>query len=211
VAGIGFSRAALGFYAGIEEDNSTAYFAEHKDEYEREVREPAKALATALTDEFGPVKVSRANRDLRFDKGGAPYKTALTLMAGPAPGLGWYLRLDARGLVAGGGLRPHTSGEVARLRAAVDDDTTGRELLALVEQLRADGFSAEGAGTDRMPRGYPAEHPRAELLRWRAVMVVRDLGRPRWLATPALEQHVRTTWRAVRPVAEWAQRHVGVD
>ena len=207
---IGFSRAALDFYARLEAENTREWWGAHRAEYEREIRGPARALAAALEEEFGPVKVGRPNRDLRFDKGGDPYKTALTMMAGPAPGLGWYLRLDPRGLVAGGGLRTHSSTEVARLRSAVDDEAGGAELERLVAALRGAGFTVEGAGTQRVPRGYDPDHPRAELLRWRSVMVVRDLGRPRWLATPELETHVREVWRAARPVADWAQQHVGL-
>lgn len=209
MSGIGFSRDALEFYAALEAENTREWWAAHKAGYETEVRDPARALAASLEEEFGPVKVGRPHRDLRFDKGGVPYKTALTMTAGPAPGLGWYLRLDARGLAVGGGLRTHSSGEVARLRAAVADDTSGAELARLVATVEAGGFTIEGAATARMPRGFAADHPRAELLRWRAVMVVRDVGRPRWLGTPELEQRVRDDWRAVRPVAEWAARHVG--
>ena len=71
----GFSDRALELYAGLEADNSRQYWSDHKSEWEAEVRDPMRALVAALEDEFGPAKLFRANRDIRFSKDKTPYKT----------------------------------------------------------------------------------------------------------------------------------------
>jgi uncharacterized protein (DUF2461 family) len=97
---------------------------------------------------------------------------------------------------------------VTRFREAVDSDATGPDLERLVAALRADGFEVHGDETKTRPRGYPADHPRLDLLRCRSLMVFRQYGAPDWLATPHALEEVRDAWRAVRPLAEWVTRHV---
>ena len=37
----------------------------------------------------------------------------------------------------------------------------------------------------------------------------REHGAPAWLSTPAVVDHVRADWRAVRPLVDWLTEHVG--
>jgi uncharacterized protein (TIGR02453 family) len=206
----GFSDRALELYAGLEADNSREYWARHKAEWEAEVRDPMRALLAGLEDEFGPAKLFRPNRDVRFSKDKAPYKThqgALVPVSEDTVGVGFYVQVDAEGLLAGGGWRSHGTDEIARYRAAVDA-ATGTELQRLVDRLEAAGFDIEGDRVATRPRGVPADHPRLELMRARSLMVFRRFGAPDWLATPRAAAEVRDAWRAVRPLADWVGRQV---
>ena len=206
----GFSDRALELYAGLEADNSREYWARHKAEWEAEVRDPMRALLAGLEDEFGPAKLFRPNRDVRFSKDKAPYKThqgALVPVTEDTVGVGFYVQVDAEGLLAGGGWRSHGTEEIARYRAAVDG-ATGAELQRLVQRLEAAGFDVEGERVATRPRGVPADHPRLELMRARSLMVFRRFGAPDWLATPRAADEVRGAWHAVRPLADWVGRHV---
>jgi uncharacterized protein (DUF2461 family) len=71
----GFPLAALDFYDDLEMDNTKAFWTAHKDVYETAVRAPMAALVAALEPEFGPAKVYRPYRDVRFAKDKTPYKT----------------------------------------------------------------------------------------------------------------------------------------
>lgn len=204
----GISDAALEFYAGLEADNSKQYWTDHKAVWEAEVRDPVRALVGALEDEFGPAKVFRPHRDVRFSRDKSPYKNHQGAFVGVTSGIGYYLQVDQEGLLAGGGWRAHEPAQVTRFRAAVDDDRLGPELVRLVAGLRDDGFTVEGDELTRAPRGYAADHPRLDLLRCRSLMVFRRYGAPDWLATPAALDEVRACWRAVRPLADWAGAHV---
>lgn len=208
----GFSDRALELYAGLEADNSREYWARHKAEWEAEVRDPMRALLAGLEDEFGPAKMFRPNRDVRFSKDKAPYKThqgALVPVSEDTVGVGFYVQVDAEGLLAGGGWRSHGTDEIARYRSAVDAAGTGTELQRLVDRLEAAGFDIEGDRVATRPRGVPADHPRLELMRARSLMVFRRFGAPDWLATPRAADEVHGAWLAVRPLAEWVGAHVG--
>jgi uncharacterized protein (TIGR02453 family) len=204
----GFSDQGLELYVGLEADNSKEFWAAHKTVWETEVRDPMAALLDALEDEFGPGKVLRPYRDVRFSKDKTPYKTHQGAFVGGTLGIGYYVQLDARGLLAGGGWRAHEPGQVERYRVAVADDASGPPLVAAMDALRAAGFTVEGDPVKTRPRGYPPDHPRLDLLRNRSLMVVRGFGAPDWLATPGALDQVRDAWRAVTPLAIWVTEHV---
>jgi uncharacterized protein (TIGR02453 family) len=204
----GFSDQGLELYVGLEADNSKEFWAAHKTVWETEVRDPMAALLDALEDEFGPGKVFRPYRDVRFSNDKTPYKTHQGAFVGGTLGIGYYVQLDARGMLAGGGWRAHEPGQVERYRVAVADDASGPPLVAAMDALRAAGFTVEGDPVKTRPRGYPADHPRLDLLRNRSLMVVRGFGAPDWLATPGALDQVRDAWRAVTPLAIWVTEHV---
>ncbi|MFM6850208.1 MAG: DUF2461 domain-containing protein [Terrabacter sp.] len=205
----GFPTGALGFYAGLEADNSKAYWTDHKSQWEREAREPMLALVDALEEEFGEAKLFRPNRDVRFSADKSPYKTHLGAFVAAEPGSGYYVEISATGLRAGGGFRAHSTAQTASLRRAVDASASGLQLEALLDGLRRKQFEVHGEQVRTTPRGYAADHPRIETLRYKELMVIRDFGDPDWLATKRTLTRVRDTWRAVRPLNEWVAEHVG--
>jgi uncharacterized protein (TIGR02453 family) len=205
----GFQTEALAFYLGLEADNSRTYWTDHKDEWEREVREPMLSLVGALADEFGESKLFRPNRDIRFSADKSPYKTHQGAFAATPGGAGYYVEISALGLRAGGGFHAQNTAQTARLRAAVDAGPSGAELETLLESLRRKGFAVLGERVKTTPRGFAADHPRIELLRHKELMLIRDFGDPEWLGTKRTLARVRDTWRSVRPLNEWVATHVG--
>ena len=205
----GFPAGALGFYAGLEADNTKAYWTDHKGQWESEVRAPMVALVAALEEEFGEAKLFRPNRDIRFSADKSPYKTHLGAFAATHPGCGYYVEISATGLKAGGGFHAHSTAQTASLRRAVDDDRTGPELESMLDGLRRKDFQVLGEKVRTTPRGYAADHPRIETLRHKELMVIRDFGDPDWLGTKRALTRVRDTWRAIRPLNDWVAEHVG--
>jgi hypothetical protein len=65
--------------------------------------------------------------------------------------------------------------EIALFRAAAGAQESGRALEGLVSSLAADGYEILGDVMQRIPRGYPADHPRASLLRHRSLIAAREL------------------------------------
>jgi uncharacterized protein (DUF2461 family) len=65
--------------------------------------------------------------------------------------------------------------QIARFRAAAAAEASGRTLQDLVSSLAADGHEMLGDVMKRMPRGYPADHPRAELLKQRSLGAALEL------------------------------------
>jgi uncharacterized protein (TIGR02453 family) len=205
----GFSDRAVAFYAELAANNTREFWTAHKAVYESEVRDPMQALVADLESEFGPAKLFRPRRDIRFSNDKTPYKTQQGALAGDDSGVGYYVKLDSGGLTAGGGFRAHSPAQVARYRSAVDAEATGVELSEVVAGLRADGFDIEGEELKTKPRGYAADHPRIELLRCRSLMAFKEFGTPAWLASPAAFDQVRNVWGQVTPLRQWVAANVG--
>jgi uncharacterized protein (DUF2461 family) len=66
--------------------------------------------------------------------------------------------------------------QIALFRAAAAAQESGRTLEDLVSSLAADGHEILGDVMKRVPRGYPADHPRAGLLKHRSLIAARELG-----------------------------------
>ena len=207
----GFAPQALDFFAGLEADNTKAFWSANKGIWESAARDPMLALLDELEDEFGPATPFRPYRDVRFSADKSPYKTHLGAVAGPTKGVGCYVQLSADGLAVGGGFHSHGSAQTARYRAAVDAPGSGIALETIVAGLRRKGFAVQGAGVKTAPRGFAKDHPRIELLRMAEVMVIRDLGAPDWLDTRRVVSEVTKAWRAVRPLSDWVVEHVGPE
>ena len=207
----GFAPQALDFFAGLEADNTKAFWSANKGIWESAARDPMLALLDELEDEFGPATPFRPYRDVRFSADKSPYKTHLGAVAGPTKGVGCYVQLSADGLAVAGGFHSHGSAQTARYRAAVDAPGSGIALETIVAGLRRKGFAVQGAGVKTAPRGFAKDHPRIELLRMAEVMVIRDLGAPDWLATRRVVSEVTKAWRAVRPLSDWVVEHVGPE
>jgi uncharacterized protein (DUF2461 family) len=91
-----------------------------------------------------------------------------------APSVEISLRFSLDGLRVGAGWRYASSTQIALYRTAVDADESGRRLEDLVQSLAADGHEIRGDAMKRVPRGYPAGHPRAALLRHRSLIAARE-------------------------------------
>jgi uncharacterized protein (TIGR02453 family) len=204
----GWPRAAVGFYAGLEADNSKAYWTAHKATYEADVRGPMQALVDALAAEFGEASLFRPYRDTRFSANKAAYKTNVAAAVGGFGRPAYYVSLSARGLEAGGGLHAPDAAQLATLRSAIDDDRLGRELEDLVDDLAAQGLPLTGETLKTAPRGYRADHPRIELLRQKWLVVMQRWPVQPWLHTPEALDRVRDVWRVARPLNEWVAAHV---
>ncbi|MGB6108365.1 MAG: DUF2461 family protein, partial [Mycobacterium sp.] len=70
----GWPVEAVEFYEGLAADNSKVFWQEHKAVYDDCVRAPMEQLLAELTDEFGPAKLFRPYRDVRFSADKTPYK-----------------------------------------------------------------------------------------------------------------------------------------
>ena len=61
------------------------------------------------------------------------------------------------------------------------------------------------------PRGYPADHPRIDLLRYKGLAAYREWPVEPWLGTPAAADRIREFLRSTRPLTGWLDAHVGAS
>ena len=201
----GWSARALEFYEGLEADNSKAYWTAHKAVYDEHVLGPARALLEELASEFGEPRIFRPYRDVRFSKDKTPYKTNLGAMLGRT----CYLQFSADGLAVGNGRYQLEADQLARFRAAVDDDHSGEELAAILDKLEGDGIQVHGTGTLKTaPRGYPPDHPRIELLRHKGLYAWQHWPVAPWLETAQAKDRVLSFYKTTVGLSGWLTANV---
>jgi len=202
----GWPAEAIEFYEGLEADNTRAYWADHKQEYEALVKGPMVELLAELEADFGAGKIFRPYRDVRFSRDKSPYKTAI----GATLERGGYVQFSARGLAAGSGYYVMMPDQLEQYRRAVADEMTGAELEVLVADLRragADVMAKESLRT--APKGYPKDHPRVELLRHKGLIAWREWPVAAWMGTAKAKQRVVDFLVGARPLTAWLDKHVG--
>jgi len=203
----GFPAAALDFYDDLEMDNTKSFWTAHKETYETAVKVPMTALVEALEPEFGPAKVFRPYRDVRFAKDKTPYKTHQGAFVPTGPSTGWYVEVAAPGVRVGVGFYEADATRLAAFRAGVADDRDGPGLERLLATMAADGWELGGETLKTSPRGYDVEHPRITLLRHKSMTLGKGYGFEPVIHSPGLVDKVRDDWRAGRPFLDWVASH----
>jgi uncharacterized protein (TIGR02453 family) len=206
----GWPVDAIEFYAKLEADNSKTFWQGNKQTYEDAVKAPFLELSSVVTKEFGPMRLFRPNRDTRFSKDKSPYKTAAAAVTESEGGAAYYVQISSEGLYVGSGYYHLANDQLERYRAAVADNRTGAKFAAAVAALRKQKYDVHSRDAlKRVPRGFDAEHPRAELLKMKGIHVGREFGAPRWLHTAGALDRIVTAWRDAGPVNSWLNRNVG--
>ncbi|GAC1508657.1 MAG: DUF2461 domain-containing protein [Candidatus Dormibacteraceae bacterium] len=192
-----------GFFLGLKMNNSKAYFEAHRKQYEQEVKGPMVALLHDLEAEFGPARLSRPNRDIRFSADKSPYKTNLY-----ASTPGGYVALDADGLVVGGGRYEIDSAQLVPFRDSVAAPGSGAKLVAIVAGLRVKGYDVAGQELKRVPSPHPQDHPRGDLLRHKKLIYWQRLATGKWIATPVVRERVAQAWKDGADLNAWLNKHI---
>lgn len=216
----GWPEQAFDVLVKLEGDPPVAVRESLREEREELVRQPMVALMRDLADtdafyagftvpgfrkELEPwqrqVGFVRAERNI-------DQRVSIDLDGLHVRGAGWYFNPGSR-----------TSYGREGYLEAVADDTSGSELVRIVETLRSQGYDVTGDLMKRIPKGYPAGHPRArllrdashprgELLRRRGLVAGRHLGCEGWLHTPEAYDRVLAAFEELRALTSWYADHV---
>ncbi len=208
----GWPKPALQFFRDLHRDNSKAFFDAHREIYETAVRRPMDALLAELEPSLGSgwlAKVFRINRDLRFARDKRPYKEHVAgVFTSNARAAGFYVQMAGEGLYVAMGSYQMASDQLARYPDAVAGKE-GARLARIVSTLVNDGYEVSEPSLRRVPPGYPADHPRGELLRRTSMMASRAWRPGPWLHTAEALARVRDAWRSAKPLTTWLETRVG--
>jgi uncharacterized protein (TIGR02453 family) len=200
----GFSREAFTFFRQLARNNNRDWFQAHREVYERACRDPMKQLIAAVGADPARTKLSRINRDMRFARGRDPYHTHIAAVVRDR-----YLSLSADGLYIGAGLYRPEGPTLERLRNAIDADASGRALQKIVASLRRKRYRVDThERLAAVPRGYRAEHPRADLLRMKDIHAGKTLT-PDTVRTAAAVTRIKRAMADAQPLVDWLRAHVG--
>jgi uncharacterized protein (TIGR02453 family) len=201
----GWPAEALEFFAGLEADNSKTFWQQNRKVFDEQVRRPMEELLAELEPEWGEGRIFRPYRDIRFSADKSLYKTYIGARVGEG-----YVQLTADGLGAGCGMYEMATDQLERYRNAVASDRSGAELATIVAELRKAGIDVAGHDVLKTaPRGYPRDHPRVELLRYKGLIAWREWPAGPWLGTRKAKDRIVEFFRRSEPIKSWLKKHVG--
>lgn len=217
----GFPRACVTFLDELRIHNDRAWFEAHRDEYERFLVAPARDFVVALGRRLATLSpgvnadpridrsIFRLNRDTRFARDAAPYKTHLGvwLWEGVRARMecsGYYFHLEPPSLMLGVGLYLFPKDLLPPYREALVDPRRGPALAAALAELRAAGpYDVGGAHLKRVPSGFDPQHPNAALLKHNGLWVGAEGAIPDELYRAELVDWCFERYRTLKPVHDW--------
>ena len=208
---------------GLERNNTKAWFEVHREDYEAYHLAPAKAFVEAIGPGLRKISktvhaepkvngsIFRINRDIRFSKDKRPYKTTLDLWFWEGEARGWeapgfYVRLTPTRFIAGAGLHQFNPAQLKAWRAALDDDKASTALKKVLDGV---GDLQLGEATrKRLPKGVPADHPRAPLFLHEGLALMQEGPLPKSVSTPKFVDDVLAVFARAAPVNGWIAKHI---
>jgi uncharacterized protein (TIGR02453 family) len=212
-----FSYKTLAFLRALARHNDRDWFRLHKPEYEAHVRGPMVDLLARLAVDlrgFAPdlvadprVSLYRIYRDTRFSANKLPLKTNVAAQFPSRDlsrnrGAALYLEVSPKRVRIGGGLYMPASPDLRLIREHIATHyrtlhrtVTGRLFREAVGPLAG----AKLAGT---PRGYLANHPAMEYLRFKQFLASREFE-PGLATTDRFYPELLQTFRAVAPLVRF--------
>ncbi len=207
----GFASEALEFFGNLGRNNNRDWFLTHKHVYEEQVRAPMQGLVEVINHQmldFAPDHVTepkkaiyRIYRDTRFSRDKTPYKTHIAAHF-PRRGLekhaggGYYFSVAADGVEVAGGVYMPGPEQLLSIRKHLAEHHEQYRRLVAAKPLRSLMGELQGEALTRAPKGFPQDHPAADLLRRKQLYfyVVLDSG---LATTPKLQTEVLKRFRAM--------------
>lgn len=177
-----FGEEALRFLRGLKRNNRREWFEERRGTYEGALKEPMLRLIERVTEgmaEYASAHMRpaakcmfRIYRDVRFSADKSPYKTHLGAWwahsgMNKTSGAGYYMHIGATELVIAAGVyMPEKEQLLAIRRRLLDHHLEWKKLIEDRKLLRVFAIH-DPMALARAPKGFPAEHPAMEWIKWR--------------------------------------------
>jgi len=213
----GFPPQALQFFKDVKENNNREWFEANKSNYLTYVQEPAFEFVIALGARLQAISpdiqfdaatngsVMRIYRDTRFSKDKTPYKDWLGIgfWGGSKKNhhSGVYFGFSSEGGGIHIGSHEFSKEFLTAYRNAVAE-ATGEELQTALDQL-GDGFTVQGEKLKTVPKEFPADHPRGELLKHKSLYVSAPPFSASDIHSPELVEMCANYFQKALPIHRW--------
>jgi uncharacterized protein (TIGR02453 family) len=191
----GFSEEVPKFFLELKDNNNKEWFAEHKQFYEKMVKDTAKLFIAAMGERFAKLglpfiadpkkSIFRINRDIRFSTNKDPYKTNLGIIFPytfsqankmPVQSVGLYYHLEHDGSFIAGGIHMPETQVLRAIRSKIAADWEEFNKIVNDKKIKQEfenGFYGESL--KRMPQGYPVDHPAGDFLKLKEYTVFSNI------------------------------------
>ncbi len=207
----GFPAAGIDFLKSLKRNNRREWFLPRKENFEQNVKAPMHELVghlNAAFARFAPEHVMEPNkavyrfyRDTRFSEDKSPYKDRIAATfqrrgIGRHEGAGYYFHVSPKEVAVGGGVYLPLPESLQLMRARIAAEPREFRRLISAAPLKKLFGEMQGDQLARVPKGYPADHPAADLLRYKQFLFFVEL--PVSLAvTPELVDELIKRFRAM--------------
>jgi len=213
----GFPPEALAFYRGLARHNTREWFQPRKTVYDEQVKAPMVALVTEVNRammDFAPDYVTDANkaiyriyRDTRFSPDKTPYKTQIAASFARRGmekhgAAGYYVAISHKGVDVGGGIYMPPPETLLAVRTHIAERHEDFRRLAASSAVKRLFGAVQGEQLSRVPKGFAADHPAADLLRFKQFLLFTSLDAA-VITTPKLFVELEKRFRAMAPFLEF--------
>jgi uncharacterized protein (TIGR02453 family) len=212
------NKNTLDYLKAIGKNNSREWFLENKSIY-NEARGNFESFAQQLINEisvFEPIMkglevkscVYRFNRDIRFSNDKSPYKThfgAFIVRGGKKNGdklAGYYFHIEpGKSIIAGGAYMPPAPW-LSSIREKIDEEP--EVIVGILKNKEFIKYFGEltGEKLKKAPKGYPADHPHADLLKFKSYLVVNEVT-DKYVLSDDFFNHVVSVFKAMKPLNDF--------
>lgn len=219
----GFPPECQNFFAELIYNNDREWFEKNKANYQEFVLEPSKAFVVAVGEKLqkispkinydtrlnGSGSIMKIHRDVRFSKDKTPYHTFLRMIFWEGAGKktehpAFYFGMDADNAKVLAGQMYFPKPVLENYREAINGDKSGKEFQKIYDKLKkVKGFEFEGEQSKRVPRGYAADHERADLLCYKGIAIQGLEVSWDVLQTPKAVDTCFKVYQKMAPLQQW--------
>jgi uncharacterized protein (TIGR02453 family) len=205
-------QPVLEFLSQLEENNNRGWFEERRSAYQL-AKTQFEHLVNQVIEDFREIEdwgdltakncVMRIHRDVRFSKDKSPYRThmAAAFAAGGKQSIRmpYYLQIAPReqSFLAGGLYMP-SAGQLAQFRKIIDHNPKPFKAVINHKTFQQLFGGLSGESLKIAPQGYPKDHPKIALLRYKQVIASHPLSDATVLAADFPAQIV-TSFARLKP------------
>ncbi len=212
-----FTPRTVRFLRTLARNNDREWFKAHKAEYEQDVQAPMVAVVARLADDFAGfapelvadprVSLFRIYRDTRFSEDKSPLKTHIgahfpTRGFPKGEGAGLYFEVAPTGIWIGGGLYRPPTAALVRLREAIALNPKKLQKIVTAPAFKDAVGALDGERLKGVPRGYPADHPAADLLKFKQFIAGTE-REAAYASDPGFYPDLLKVFRAVLPLVRY--------
>ncbi|MEQ7124279.1 DUF2461 family protein [Actinopolymorpha sp. B11F2] len=200
----GLPESAYDVLLKLDGEPSSAVLDAHRTAHDQLIRRPMEQLAAALDPVAGCgfCVSGRSGQPRSWQRTNATAWIARRVRM--------TVEFDLDGLTVEGGWSGGAGPALTRYREAAAADGSGEELAEIAAVLDRTGYEFTGRLMTRPPRGYPPDHPRADLLRRRSAFAQLWLGAGAWVHTPEVVDRVRDALVPLLELTSWVVDHVAI-
>ncbi len=208
-----FTAQTLTFLRALKRHNTREWFHEHRARYDAHVRAPMLAIVERLAEDLPRVapgfqaspKLSlfRPWRDTRFSANKAPLKTNVAAVfpyrsLARMEGASLYFEVAPEHVWIGGGLYAPDPATLHAVRSHIAERHRVLARLVAAPAFAKRLGALQGEQATRMPRGFDAAHPAADVIRHKQFLAAREEA-PAFAARPDFYSELLATLKAMAP------------